>query len=275
MSIRWAEVWADAKWLAGVGAVLLTLAAAGGCSRGGGGVSGPSEIQTNAQAPVTAPLAAPARLRAVWATADRALGRVGAFQANAVVLQIETWGDDYTGLAARLRERGVGAMVYVKQCFTAPRSTWDACWARVEVLSKPLRDAGVLWGYHVMDEPALRGNYHTGLSRDANAYVRGRGFDVLATEWVEYVSDQKMYRFPRPAGVRWYGVTCYGYGGTPSKPPTWRASNCFEEYARHPDWDTMVIPASPDVCEGHKCDVGAWEAQAARLGRGVAFWVTD
>lgn len=32
MSIRWLEVWADAKWLAGVGAVLLTLATAGGCT---------------------------------------------------------------------------------------------------------------------------------------------------------------------------------------------------------------------------------------------------
>jgi len=73
-------------------------------------------------------------------------------------------------------------------------------------------------------------------------------------------------KLPRPAGLRWYGVTCYAYG---SRTP-WTVQGCSEEYTRHRDWDTVIVPASPDVCAAGRCDATAWGHLAAAQGRGLA-----
>lgn len=245
--------------------VIGLMVTAAGC---GGGSAGPT-APTHQEA-ITAPLAVPGRLRAVWAPVERANGAVARLGANAVILQIHSWGDDLTSYAAWSRDRGVGAIPYVEQCFLGPRSGWDACWANVERWSRPLAEAGVLWGYQVMDEPAAHGR--TPITPEAVAYVRARGFDVLHTETIEYVSDQRRYKLPRPAGVRWYGVTCYAFD---SRTP-WHRGNCAEEYARHPDWDLVVIPESPEYNEaaGWPYDRGAWEAIAGQS-RSIAFWAFE
>lgn len=240
---------------------LLALAACGG---NGGGVSAPSVVEP----PKPSALAVPATLRAVWTPPDAALWRAAHYRANTVVLQIDSWGADHTTLAQMLRERGIGVMVYVEQVFTRPRAGWDAGWQQVQTWDKPFRDAGLLFGYHVMDEPAHRGNYGNGLRDDANAYVRGRGYDVLATEWIEYVTDAAGDRaLRRPPGVRWYAVTCYDFGGRPK----WHFQNCAEEYSRHPDWDT-VVGQGFDAGNGLP-DPALWENLAAKLNRGIIWWV--
>jgi len=209
-------------------------------------------------------LSVPSHFRGVWAEPDEALARTSRYQANLVILQIDSWGSDLGPLAEQLQSRGIGTMVYVEQVFQAPRSTWDAGWQRVETWVKPLKDAGILWGFHVMDEPALNGR--TGIRDEANAYVRQRGYDVFATEWIDYVSDQGTWKSPRPAGVRWYGVTCYDYGTPRTK---WHIQNCSEEYARHLDWD-VVIGQAFNAGNGIP-DQAKWEAIAAN--RSIVWWV--
>ena len=248
--------------------VLLILALTG-CGQGEE-VTGPMGEST--QDVSTPPLLVPSRLRAVWAPATRAQTAVSRLGCNAVLLQVESWSDDMTGYASWSRERGVGAIPYVGQCFEAPRGTWDGCWARVEAWSRPLRDAGVLWGYQGLDEPALHDWVSSGLRDLSNVYIRARGFDVFATEWIEYVTDRAGTRaLGRPPGVRWYGVTCYAYGGrTP-----WHVQGCAEEYARHPDWDTVVIPEGHyNLAAGYPYDQARWEAIAGST-RSVAFWSVE
>jgi len=172
---------AGGVWFAFVAGALLTVAAAG-CGQGGG-VTGPSEAPT-AQEAITAPLRVPDRLVAVWSGAGAAPGLVGRYEANTVLLLIDTWAEDLTPYATWARERGVGAIPFVEQCFTAPRSSWDACWTKVEAWAAPLRAAGLLWGFHVMDEPS-RSPLTAAMRDEANAYVRARGYDVLATEIME------------------------------------------------------------------------------------------
>jgi hypothetical protein len=186
-----------------------------------------------------------------------------------VLLQPESWGDDLTGYARWSRERGVGAIPYVGQCFEGPRSTWDTCWAAVERWSAPLRAAGILWGYQGIDEPALHDLIP---ARDvSNAFMRERGHDVFATEGIDYASDQRA-GLARPPGVRWYGVTCYAYG---SRTP-WTVEGCAAEYGRHPDWDIVVIPEGPayNQAVGFPYDQARWEAVAGST-RGVAFWAPE
>lgn len=257
--------------LAGV----VCLAGLSACGGGGVDVAGPSAVDgpTAQQDAVSAPLAVPGRIRAVWTTANRANGAVARLQANVVLVQPESWWDDLTGYARWSRERGVGAIPYVGQCFEHPRSAWDACWANVERWSKPLREAGILWGYQGIDEPALRGFVAGGERDAANAYIRARGFDVFATEWIDYVTDRAGARAqPRPVGVRWYGVTCYAYG---SRTP-WHVQGCAEEYARHPEWDTVVIPEGEKYnrAAGYPWDLARWEAIAGSS-RSVAFWAPE
>lgn len=265
----------DRLWIAATTAVLLTLAAAG-CG-GGGAVTGlgarergaVTGLEPAAQAPVTAPLAVPGRLRAVWAPASRANGLLARLGLNTVLLQPESWADDLTSYAQWSRERGVGAIPYVGQCFEGPHAGWDACWASVERWSRPLRGAGILWGYQGLDEPALHGWVGNGLRDQSNVYIRARGFDVLSTEWIDYVTDRAGVRaVGRPPGVRWYGVTCYAYG---SRTP-WHVQGCAEEYARHPDWDTVVIPEGHhNLAAGYPYDQARWEAIAGNM-RSIAFW---
>lgn len=230
--------------------------------------TGPSEAPI-AQEAAIAPLAVPARLRAVWAPAGRAGGAVGRLGANAVILQIDSWGEDLTSYAAWSRERGVGAIPYVGQCFEGSLPYRDTCWGYVERWVAPLKAAGVLWGFQGIDEPALHGK--TTQAAEGVAYMRARGYDVLGVEWIEYVSDQRKYRLPRPAGLRWYGVTCYAYGGrTP-----WHVQGCAEEYARHPDWDTVVIPEGHyNQAEGYPYDRARWEAIAGSS-RSIVFWSSE
>lgn len=243
-------------WTVAVAAVLFTLAGCGG----GGNPASPGPVE-----PTPAPrLVAPDRLRAVWSGPDDALVRVSQRQANAVVLLIDTWSSDQTQLAAALRERGVVALPYVEQCFTQPRTSWAQCWSQVERWSAPLDAAGVLVGYHVMDEPAMKGL--VGIRDDANAYVRAKGWDVLGTEWIEYVTDQRKDPQPRPA-VRWYAVTCYDFGSPRTK---WHFQNCAEEYTRHRDWD-HVVGQGFDAGNGVP-NPAKWEELAARLGRGIIWW---
>lgn len=218
----------------------------------------------------TPPASVPPVLRSVWATTEDALTYSAAYQSNAVVLLIDSWGESHDTLALQLRQRGVGVLVFVEQCFyPVPRSGWDGCWVNVERWSKPFKDAGILYGYHVMDEPFKHG-VPASVRNEANAYVRAKGYDLLGTEWIEYVSDQKMYKFPRPAGLRWYAVTCYDFGGSGVKHAPWYFQNCAEEYERHPDWDTVV---------GQGFDAGngvpprdQWESLAAKLNRGIIWW---
>ena len=216
-----------------------------------------------------APLAIPGRLRAVWAPASRAGSAVARLNINTVLLQPESWGDNLPGYAHWSRERGVGAIPYVGQCFEGARAGWDACWATMERWSAPLRAAGILWGYQGIDEPALHDRVSDGARDASNAYIRARGFEVFATEWIEFVSDRKLHRLGRPPGVRWFAITCYAYGGrTP-----WHVQGCSEEYARHPDWDTVVIPEGPayNQAAGYPYDQARWEAIAGNS-RSVAFW---
>lgn len=257
-------------WLGFVTGLLLTLTV--GCG-GGAAVTGPTDGPTVAQTPAVAPLAVPTRLRAVWAPADRAAGAVARLQANAVLLQVDSWGDDLTGYARWSRERGVGAIPYIGQCFEGTRASWDSCWASVERWSRSLREAGVLWGFQGVDEPALNGQVSNGVRDASNAYIRAKGFDVFAVEWIEYATDQRKDAQRRPAGVRWYGVTCYAYQ---SRTP-WHVENCAAEYARHPDWDTVIIPDGRDDLNraaGYPYSRAQWEAIAGS-GRSVAFYTVE
>src|SRR5574341_956876 len=87
----------------------------GGCGEGAA-VTGPLGPETHQDA-ARAPLAVPARLRAGWAPASRAAGLVARLELDTVLLQPESWQDDLTGYAAWSRERGVGAIPFVGQCF--------------------------------------------------------------------------------------------------------------------------------------------------------------
>lgn len=234
----------------------------GGCGHSGG-VTSPSEPQEGLSAPVSA-LPVPSRLRAVWAPATGAQTAISRLGANAVILQPESWSDDLTGYARWSRERGVGAIPYVGQCFEGSRGGWDGCWASVERWSAPLRAAGILWGYQGIDEPANHGLL--GVRDEADAYIRARGFEVLGVEWIESVKHRD-YRPPK--GLRWFGVACYAFQ---SRTP-WHVQGCAEEYARHPEWDTVVIPEGPTYnrADGYPYDQARWEAIAGGS-RSIAFW---
>ena len=246
-------------WAFAVAVVLLTLA---GCD--GGNVTGPSPVDspTAQQEPVSAPLRTPDRLRLVWGTMDTAAGPVVRFGANAVALQIGTWGEDVTPFARWARERGLVVFPFVEQVFTA--SDWPYYWAKVEAWAKPLADAGVLVGWHVSDEWAHRGLPQT--RRDeAIAFVRSRSpLEVLNTEWV----DAALHRdFRKPQG-RWFGVNCYAYG---SRTP-WHTQGCVETFERHPEWNLVVVPAFAGGNQAGPYDQAKWEAMADRTGKSIAFW---
>ena len=106
------------------------------------------------------------------------------------------------------------------------------------------------------------------LSRSLFRELRSRGYDVLATEIIDAVTDRNPRALGRPPGVRWYGVTCYDFG-TPR--PKWHFHNCAEEYERHPDWD-LVIGQGFDAGNGVPSPV-LWTGLATKLGRGIAWWV--
>jgi hypothetical protein len=121
-----------------------------------------------------------------------------------------------------------------------------------------------------LDEPAHHDQVSNGLRDTSNAYIRAKGFDVFSTEWIQYVTDSDPKRaLGRPPGVRWYTVTCYAFQ---SRTP-WHVQGCAEEYARHPDWDTVTIPEGPayNQATGYPWDLARWEAIAGNS-RSIAFW---
>lgn len=249
-------------WLLAVAGVLLTVAA--GCG-GGAEVTGPSEVSGGVEAAAVAPLPVPARLRLVWGSIDNATIPVARFGPNAVALQIGTWDEDTSVYARWSRERGIVAIPYVEQVFTAPRGAWDAGWARVERWAEPLRREGVLVGYHVTDEWAYRG-LSQAVRDEAVAYVRAKapGMEVLNTEWV----DTALHRdFRKPQG-RWFGVNCYAYA---SRTP-WHTRGCVETFERHPEWNLVVVPAFAGGNMAGPYDQAAWESMADRTGKSIAFW---
>ncbi len=249
-------------------AAVLALAAIFlvGCGKNGGlDVTGPSgDTPATQQAPVLAPLAAPARLRLVWGTADTAAGPVARFGANAVALQIGSWGEDVTQFARWARDRGIVVLPFVEQVFSAPRGSWDAGWSRVETWAKPLATAGVLVGWHVSDEWAHRGQAQA-VRDEAVAYVRARSrLEVLNTEWV----DAALHRDYRQPQGRWFGVNCYAYA---SRTP-WTTRGCVETFERHPEWNLVVVPAFAGGNMAGPYDQAAWEGLANRTGKSIAFW---
>lgn len=247
---------------------VVCLAGFAGCG-GGLDVTGPSGGAGSApqaqQEATLAPLRVPDRLRLVWGSMDTAAGPVVRFGANAVALQIGTWGEDVTPFARWARERGLVVLPFVEQCFWQARGAWEGCWARVETWAKPLRDAGVLVGWHVSDEWAYRGQAQA-VRDEAVAYVRAKspGLDVMNTEWVDSVLHRD-YR--RPAG-RWFGVNCYAYA---SRTP-WHTQGCVETFERHLEWNLVVVPAFAGGNMAGPYDQAKWEAMADRTGKSIAFW---
>lgn len=254
----WEDERAGWPWLALVAGMLTVLLS--GCG-GGVSVTGPSEPQT-AQAPVSAPLRAPDRLRLVWGTVDTAGGPVARFGANAVALQIGTWGENVTPFARWARERGIVVLPFVEQVFTT--SDWPYYWAKVEKWARPLEAEGVLVGWHVTDEWAYRGLPQA--KRDeAVAFVRSRSpLEVMHTEWVDIALHRD---FRKPAG-RWFGVNCYAYA---SRTP-WHTKGCVETFERHPEWNLVVVPAFAGGNMAGPYDQAAWEGMADRTGKSIAFW---